>query len=113
MAPQVPALREPVQQNDQRTLTLDHCAERDSVGFNHLKITLFHTFSPGKFNGGPTRAVEELANSTKTHRLLSRWCDSHRNARSESLTFHLDLKRALNLILPRSQGGWMRHDIRV
>src|SRR5262249_53850032 len=45
MPPQVPALREPVQKNHERTAAFNDGAQCDGVGFDHLEATLFHLAS--------------------------------------------------------------------
>ncbi len=47
MPPQVPALREAVQENDQRAIAFDDGAQADAIRFDQLKIWFFHAVPPG------------------------------------------------------------------
>jgi len=42
MTPQVPALREAMQEDEQWTAALDDGAQRDAIRFDHAEITHFH-----------------------------------------------------------------------
>jgi hypothetical protein len=42
VTPEIPGLWKTMQENDQWPFSFDHSAQRDTVGRNTLKITLFH-----------------------------------------------------------------------
>src|SRR6202040_3795191 len=44
MAPEVPALRKPMQQHDQRSFTFNHRAQGHPVGLDHFEVSLLHAF---------------------------------------------------------------------
>ena len=47
MSPEIPALREAVQEDDQGAFAFDHGAQPDTVRFDQLKIALFQVVSHG------------------------------------------------------------------
>src|SRR5215468_502766 len=57
VTPQIPTLREAVQQNDQRPFPFNHSTQPNAVGFNHLKTTLLH----GKSPHGPALLLPHLS----------------------------------------------------
>jgi hypothetical protein len=69
MSPEIPALREAVQENDQRAFAFDHGTQPNAVGFDQLKIALFHiVFHLSFFLSTPAPAASCPSSS---NRLLS------------------------------------------